>query len=256
MLQNKLMLNDGKTEFLIIGTRQQLVKVSADHITVGNAEVKSSSGARNLGVWFDNVLNMENHVTRMCKSSFYYLYNLRKIRKYLSKQTTEKLVHAFVTSRLDYCNSLLYGMPACLINKLQRVQNAAARLITKSSRFEHINPTLYDLHWLPVRYRINFKILMIVHKCVYGNAPSYLKDLVSVKVASRYYTRSDDMGLLLILPSFKSMATLGDRSFSLAAPTLWNILPINIRETKDIAIFKSILKTYFFKLAFKQNIVS
>ena len=112
MLQNKLMLNDGKTEFLIIGTRQQLVKVSADHITVGNAEVKSSSGAHNLGVWFDNVLNMENHVTRMCKSSFYYLYNLRKIRKYLSKQTTEKLVHAFVTSRIDYCNSLLYGMPA------------------------------------------------------------------------------------------------------------------------------------------------
>ena len=120
------MLNDDKTEFLIIGTRQQLSKVSIQSIKIGQTEVSPVASARNLGTWFDTHLDMGTHITKTCSSAFYYLYNIRHIRKYLSRESTEKLVHAFISSRLDYCNSLLYGIPEYQTMKL-RVMNASAR---------------------------------------------------------------------------------------------------------------------------------
>ena len=104
------MLNDDKTEFLIIGTRQQLSKVSIQSIKIGQTEVFPVASARNLGTWVDSHLDMGIHITKTCRSAFYYLYNIRHIRKYLSRESTEKLVHAIISSRLDYCNSLLYGI--------------------------------------------------------------------------------------------------------------------------------------------------
>ena len=103
-----VMLNDDKTEFLIIGTRQQLSKISIQSIKIGQTEVSTVASARNLGTWFDMHLDMGTHITKICNSAFYYLYNIRHIRKYLSRESTEKLVHAFISSKLDYCNSLLY----------------------------------------------------------------------------------------------------------------------------------------------------
>jgi len=110
---------------------------------------------------------MATHITKMCTSSCYYICNIRRIRKYLSQQSTETLVHAFITSRLDYCNGLLSGLPDCLLNKLQRVQNACARLIFKKQKFCHVTPLINELHWLPIRYRIEFKILLITFKILY-----------------------------------------------------------------------------------------
>ena len=110
MRDDKLSLNDGKTEFLIIGTERQLSKVSIDKIKVGQAEVTPVSSVRDLGVWFDSHLDMSTHVTKACSKACSNLYNIRHIRKYLSRESTERLVHAFFTSRLDYCNSLLYGV--------------------------------------------------------------------------------------------------------------------------------------------------
>ena len=123
------MLNDDKTEFLIIGTRQQLSKVSIQSIKIGQTEVSPVACARNLGTWFDMHLDMGTHITMTCGSAFYYLYNIHHIRKYLSRESTEKLVHASISSRLDYCNSFLYGIPEYQTTKLQRVMNASARLI-------------------------------------------------------------------------------------------------------------------------------
>ena len=122
VLNNDLKFNDDKTGFLIIGSSQQLKKL--DNISIHPVPL-----ARSLGCWFDSRLSMASHITKLCASSFYYIYNIRRIRKYLSRQSTEILVHAFITSCLDYCNGLLYGLPDCLLNKLQRVQNACARLI-------------------------------------------------------------------------------------------------------------------------------
>ena len=110
MINNKLMLNDEKTEFLVIGTSKQLSKVSVS-IRVGDVDVIPVHSAKNLGSWLDSHMDVATHITKTCGSAFFYLYNIRHIRKYLTSECTEKLIHAFITSRSDYCNSLLYGVP-------------------------------------------------------------------------------------------------------------------------------------------------
>ena len=252
MLADKLKLNDDKMEFIIIGTRQQLKKVTFNTLRVGNTQVTSLSQAKNLGSWFDAQMNLNTHVTKCCQAAFFHLFNIRRIRKFLNHETVQiSSVNAFVTSRLDYCNILLYGLPATQLNKLQRVQNAAARLICNISRSDHISPILFELHWLPIKYRINFKILLITYKALHGLAPNYITELITVKPLFHYNLRSDGE-LFLQRPTIKSSATLGDRSFALAAPTLWNELPTEICHANSILTFKKLLKTFLFIKAFYQ----
>ena len=160
MTTDKLLLNDDKTEFVVINSKPQLAKVQLNDIRIGQCEITPTLSVRNLGVWFDSTLSVNSHINKTCSLAFYYLYNIRKIRKYLARETTEKLIHAFVSSHVDYCNSLLFGLPAYQIHKIQRVQNAAARLIYNESKYCRITPLLYNLHWLPVTFRIEFKILL------------------------------------------------------------------------------------------------
>ena len=192
---------------------------------------------------------MASHITQICASSFYYIYNIRRIRKYLSRQSTEILVYAFISSRLDYCNGLLYGLPDYLLNKLQRIQNACARLIFWEQEFCHVTPLIYELHWLPIKYRIEFKILLITFKILNFLAPTYLSSLISLRLPSKYNLRNSSDNLLLSYPRFKSKATLGDRSFTCAAPKLWNALPFDIRSASTVSIFKAKLKTHLFRHA-------
>jgi hypothetical protein len=120
MTRDKLMFNDGKTEIVLVGTSQQLKKVEINTMKICNAEITPVDVVRDLGVWLDSRLRMDTHVTKICSAAFYHLYKIRRIRKFLSKSHTETLMHAFVTCRLDYCNSLLYGLPDTLTAKLQR----------------------------------------------------------------------------------------------------------------------------------------
>ena len=113
---------------------------------------------------------MNSHINKVCNASFYYLYNIRQIRKHLSHDSSETSIHAFVSSRLDYCNSLLYGLPQVQIDKIQRVQNAAARLIFEQPKFCHITPVLSQLHWLPIKYHIEFlKQFTTWHQIIFAN---------------------------------------------------------------------------------------
>lgn len=249
MLCDKLKLNDGKTEFLIIGTRQQLAKVNFSSLRIGDTTINSTEKARNLGFWFDSLMKHETQISKCTKAAFFQLFNIRRIRKFLTYEAAKTLVNSLVTSRLDYCNSLLYGLPTIHLNKLQRVQNAAARLICNTPRFDHITPTLYNLHWLPIKFRIDFKILLIVFKALNELAPSYIMDLINIKPRTCYNVRSNQE-LLLQPPSEKTLITLGDRAFASAAPTLWNSLPSQIREARTIDNFKKQLKTYLFRNAF------
>ena len=175
MLNDLLKLNDDKTEFIIIDTSQQLAKVSINSLLVVTAIITPVSSARNLGSWFDSNLTMAIHSSKICNSAFYYLYNLRRIRKYLSKDNTKTLVRAFISSRIKYCNSLLYGLSEYQLDKLQRVQNMCARLICNERKYCHITPLLIDLHWLPVKFRIELKFLLIVFRIFNGLAPFVLK---------------------------------------------------------------------------------
>ena len=156
----------------------------------------------------------------------------------------------FITSRLDYCNGLLYGAPEYQIKKLQRVMNASARLVYRAPKYCHITPLLRELHWLPVRLRVDFKILLVTFKVLHGVAPSYLKDLVSVLPDSHYQLRHNNNGILLERPRLRTKKTMGDHPFSIAAPILWNSLPLPIRQETSIDSFKCSVKTYLFKKAF------
>jgi hypothetical protein len=249
MIHDKLLINDNKTEFILIGTRQQLAKLQPVNISVGHSEIKPSSNVRNLGCWLDSNLSMSTHVTNVCKAAFFYLHNIRRIKKYLSKDCLLTLVHAFITSRLDYCNSLLYGITKEQLCKLQRVQNASARLIMDVSKYSHISPVLYQLHWLPVEARIHFKILLITFKALHGLTPTYIKDLVVMRSQSKYNLRSNN-GILLQPPKGKMLVTLGDRSFRAASSHLWNKLPLSLRTITCINKFKKGIKTYLFNETF------
>ena len=189
-------------------------------------------------------------MNNVCKSAFYALNNIRKIRKYLDSHSTERLIHDFISSRIDNCNSLYSGLPVAEIEKLQRVQNAAARLLTGLKRTEHITPTLQNLHWLPVEQRIKFKTALLVYKALNGMSPSNIKEkeLVVPYTPARRLGSCDKS--LLKIPKSRT-SSFGDRMVGAAAPRLWNSLPDNIRlNNSSIDDFKRSLKTYLFKLAF------
>ncbi|XP_068692578.1 uncharacterized protein [Montipora foliosa] len=249
MIQDRLMINDDKTEFLLVRTLQQLDKSDSCSITVGTNPISPSPCVRNLGSRFDSNLSMTDHINKACNAAFYHLHNLRRIKKYLSRDSLITLVHAFITSRLDYCNGLLFGLPKVQIAKLQHVQNAAARLIIGISKFSQITPTLYELHWLPVSSRIDYKILLLTFKCIYDLAPTYHGNLISIRSNSLYNLRST-VKLLLDHPKGKMLTTSGARSFSAAAPKLWNEIPVELRQATSLTSFKSRLKTHLFKKYF------
>ena len=144
-------------------------------VDIADVPIQPVTSARNLGVIVANDLNMDVYISNICRSPSYALYKIGRIRNLLDEKLTETLVHAFITCHLDRCNSLLYGLPDTLIAKLQRIQNSAARLVTRTRGHDHITPVLCNLHWLPVKYRIIYKILLLTYKIRHVNATkSYL----------------------------------------------------------------------------------
>ena len=175
---------------------------------------------------------------------FFHLKNISKLRPTLSLPDAEKLVHAFVSSRLDYCNALLIGIPSRGLQRLQYIQNSAARILMRVRKYDHITPILQSLHWLPVSSRIEYKIALLAHQCVHGHAPPYLKDLLIPQSSSRNLRSSNTN--LLHRPKTK-LRTMGDRAFSSAAPRIWNTLPNHLRATQTVHTFKRGLKTFLYK---------
>ena len=201
MTSHFLKLNGDKTEVLVISTPAMSRYIPPIVLQVGGSAITPSGKVRDLGVTLDPTLQMEQHVLNVCKTTYYQLHNIFRIRKYLTVGATRTLVHALVTSMLDYCNSLLFGIPERLIARLQRVQNTAARLITATPRVAHITPVRRELHWLPITHRINYKILLLTFKSLRGLAPEYLAELLQRYNPSRVL-RSGSQDLL-VEPSFK-----------------------------------------------------
>ena len=179
--------------------------------------------------------------------AYFYIHCIGKIRHILGRKTTEIMVNAYVTSRLDHGNGLLYGVSDHLLTQLQRVQNSAARLVTKTKRRECITPALIKLHWLPVRQRIEYKLLLLTFNSLHGLAAPYLAELLSRHQPTRSLRSAD--AHLLVVPR-RNLSTQGYRAFSHAAPRLWNNLPLAMRITDSQNIFKKQLKTLLFKRAF------
>ena len=247
MTVNFLRLNTSKTEVLVLGPKNHRDNLANCLLTLDNISLSSNSNVRNLGVIFDQDLSFNSHIKQVSRTAFFHLRNIAKIRSFLSFKNAEQIIHAFVTSRLDYCNSLLSGCPNSSVRTLQLVQNAAARILTRTGNREHITPVLASLHWLPVKLRIEFKILLITYKTLHQQGPSYIEELLEVYRPPRAL-RSESAGLLVTRQVQKSRT--GGRSFSYMAPLLWNHLPASVRGAGTVSLFKSRLKTFLFDKAY------
>lgn len=217
------------------------------HMDLCSLEPYIKPTVKNLGVIMDSDFKLDKQINSVIKSSFFQLRLLSKVKSFLSFNDFEKVIHAFISTRLDYCNALYAGVSQASLSRLQLVQNAAARLLTGSRRREHISPILASLHWLPVSFRIDFKILLFAYKSLNGLAPTYLSDLLQPHVPLRSLRSADQ--LLLVVPRSR-LKHRGDRAFAVVAPKLWNELPLHVRLAPTLPVFKSRLKTHLYSLAF------
>ena len=247
MFLNKLKLNPDKTDFLLLGHERQRRKfANLFPVSILGVDRFPSNSAKNLGVIFDHGVTFRPHISRICSSCHYYIRDLRRIRKYLSLDQAKTLASSLIMPRLDYCNSLLHRLPVADIHKLQRVQNTLSRVVTRSIPSAHSAPLRRSLHWLPVVFRIQYKINFLTYRLLTDKQPSYLFSLISKAIPSR--SLRTNHGCLLSVPRTKTKT--GERSFSVCAPLLWNRLPLSVRSSDSSEIFCKRLKTYLFGLAF------
>jgi hypothetical protein len=250
MTTNKLMLNDGKTEAMLVANPRISSSLPLpSSLSVDGTLIGFSASVRNLGVTLDSGLSMSQHVRAVCRSSYLELRRISSVRHLLTVEATKTLVCAFVLSKLDYCNSLLCGCPQYLIDRLQKIQNNAARLVVRVRKTDHVTPILKSLHWLPVSSRIQYKVMSICFNCLSGTSPEYLSSLLHVYTPSRELRSSSDKRKLCI-PSVQTK-TFGQRTFVYQAPVLWNTLPLEVRNSESVSDFKRSLKTHLFKLYFE-----
>ena len=245
MSTNKLKLNAEKTEVMVITAPHFSEKVNTPEVVIDGVAVAPVKAARNIGVLLDNTMSLSDHITAVCQSCMYHLRNISSIRKYITKEACECLVHAMVTSRIDYANSTLVGLPNSEISRLQRIQNMAARVVFRRPRYDHVTPLMRELHWLPIRERIHFKILIMAYKAIHGIVPGYIQELLILKVPPRTL-RSNTSPNLLVVPRYNS-ERFGGRAFSNIAPRMWNALPPHIRAEKSFDRFKKQVKSYLFR---------
>jgi hypothetical protein len=225
-----------------------VAKVDINVLQLSSAKVLTMTTVVELGLTIDSRLTMSDHIAAVRRSCFFQLRQLWAVRRSFTIETTKVLIHAFVSGRLDYCNSLLAGVGSGLIRQLQSVQNAAARLVTGLLKFDHITRALRELHWLPVRKRIDYQVALLVFKCLQRLAPSYLADdcrLVSSIVGCRQLRSASTC----CLPVPRSRTAIGSRSFAVYGPTIWNRLPADLRSDlrcSDLSVntFAARLKTF------------
>ncbi|MBN3302415.1 RTJK polymerase, partial [Amia calva] len=205
MKHNFLKLNCSKTEILQIGTPNAVSKFNNLELYVDDSLIIPANHVQNLGVFFDVQLSFTTHFKNITKVAFFHLRNIASIRTFLSLPDAERLIYAFIISRLDYCNSLFVGLPANSIKRLQYIQNSVARVLTHTSSRQHITRFFSQLHWLPVQSRIYFKILILTYKAVHGLAPVYICDLVTLYTSSRSLRSAGSISLYQTLCKLKAI---------------------------------------------------
>ena len=242
MNKNKLMLNEQKTDLIFIGSSRKAITVK--EMDIGGNSLELSKAVKNLGVYIDTDFTMTQQVNNLIRNINFILSNIRRIRHLITTQAASLLVNSLVLSRIDYCNSLLFGTTKENLRKIQLAQNNAARLVFNKSKFEHCTEHLKSLHWLPVEKRINYKIATICHKIIINEAPTYLSELLSIYTPARTLRSSSDP-LKFNIPKVH-LKSLGQKSFSFSGPSIWNCIPLKIRSQTSHTSFKKLLKTHLF----------
>ena len=246
-----LLLNPTKTDAIVTGTKQQVKRTDTETntIKIADAEIKSSNSLKLLGVTYDCNLTFNDHINNLCKSVNIHLRSLKHIRKYLDQPTANIVATSIIASRLDYCNALLPGITEYNMIRLQNLQTHAAKIVTGNYQ-KHQHNILKDLHWLPVRHRIDYKISLITFKALNTNNPKYLKELIKPCIPQKSLRSSSQF--LLEVPASRS--ALHDRAYSVVGPKTINSLPINLRKMAFVSepgscligSFKKQLKTHLF----------
>ena len=235
MNEHFLRLNQTKTKILVIAPPSIQKEICIRGVFIDGVCIRFVDSAKNLGFILDEVLSFETQVNKVMKSSYAIIKKLHQVKGFLSEGHLKQLVCSYVLQNLDYCNSLYYGMNSHLINKLQRIQNCAARLIFKDRiSTAKLDEKLLELHWLKVKQRIIYKQMLIVHNCLHLNAPEEIMSLLEYAESIR----------TMNLQEKKYVNKYGERAFSHSGPKLWNLLPKNIREEHDTDQFKTSLKSF------------
>ena len=243
MRRNALKLNEDKTEFVIFSTKNNLRDNQC--LVVGKDKIEVSDYVKILGVTFDNRMTLQKHITNICRSVNMHIRKINSIRRYLSNTAVRTLVQSIVIARLDYCNSVCVGLPINRLQRLQLVQNSAARVISQTKRYTSITPILNELHWLPINKWCKFKILLLTFKSLNGCAPEYLCDMLNVYMPNRSLRST---AFTSLVPYRNRSIRLGKRLFGTSAAKLWNELPRNIQRADSITMFKKRLKTFIFSV--------
>ena len=230
-----LCLNQGKTKILVIAPPSIQPEIVIRGVFIQNICIRFVKSAKNLGVILDDELSFECQINKVVKGCYATIKRLSQIKGYLCEEELKQLVSAYIFSLMDYCNALYYGINANLITKLQRVQNCAARLVSKSKiPSGGMDEVLLNLHWLKVKFRCIYKILLITHNCLHQNAPK--------EISSMLHYGDSERTLKLQETRFENK--YGGRAFSHVAPKLWNLLPKSIRTLTDTDKFKTSLKSF------------
>ena len=246
MDENRLKMNSDKTEFILMGSKQQLQKASTSEIVINGQTIERRKKIKYLGADLDEELSLKEMINRKCRIAMGNLQKLKKIRKFLTLDAAKTIALGLVISHLDYANALYSGLPATEIKKLQRIQNMAAKIVTKADRYDSSTEALKSLHWLPIHLRIEYKVLTLVFKSLHGLAPQYLCDLIQIANPTRPGLRSESKANTLKVP-FTKHSTFADRGLSVHGPRAWNELKDDVRSTTNYNDFKKKLKTFLFE---------
>ena len=254
MTENYLKINESKTSMMEFHSPYTPFPLqSSFHLET--CDVIPTDEAKNLGFWFDKHLSLDSQIKRVSKTCYENLRKLGRIGLKLSKDLKIQLVHPCIHSFMDNYNATYFTLSHIQLQKLQKIQNAAVKFIfglKGKERFQPITPFLKKLHFLPVAYRIKFKIALLSFKCINNFAPHYLSSLLSIRKNNEHFVRADNDFFLMDHPSPpRCSKTMG--AFIHCAPAVWNALPYSIRSMSDIKAFKCALKTHLFKCAFSDN---
>lgn len=250
LASNRLLLNASKTQFIWLGGGRRLAGVDRSSVAIAFPHICFQDSVRDLGVILDQELSFSLHINQLTRSCYYQLRQLRVVSRSLSCSAAAALVHAFVTSRLDHCSSILAGLPLAQTARLDRVLRCAARLIGRIPKYGSVSAYMRDtLHWLPIAQRICYRIAVLVWRCLLGSAPGYLCELCRPVsgLPGRRALRSSVTGQLLV-PRAKT-ATRQRRAFSIVGPSTWNGLPLEIRilPKNNESAFCRLLKTDLYR---------
>jgi Reverse transcriptase (RNA-dependent DNA polymerase) len=247
LLHNGLALNPAKPEavqFSIGRGRARTHSITA--VDVWNTPIQPAATIKSLGVTFDQNLSFSQQVDGVWKSCYFHIRALRHVRDSLPDDVARKVANNIVTSRLDYCNGLYAGMSSTNFNKLQRLQNTVARVVLNWRKFDHINPSLAELHWLPIRQRTTFKMATLTYKLLHSSQPHYLSDSLQL-YQPEHNLQSFNQNLLTVT---QSRTVTASRSFKHSSVSVWNSSSSDIRNSPTLCSFRSQLKTFLFKTAF------